>query len=190
MQSPAKDRIWTVPNLLSFVRIALVPGIVWSYLNLEDGVLSGILIVVSGLTDIADGIIARKFNLISDLGKALDPIADKLTQGAVLICLVAVFPRMLLPLILLVIKELFNGISGLMVIRKTGNVYGANWHGKAATVLLYAAMLLHVFWRELPGALSDACVYICSAMIVLSLVGYAVRNIRLMREGVNAKKPR
>lgn len=189
MESPAKNRIWTIPNLLSFIRIALVPGIVWSYLNLEDGVLSGVLIVISGLTDIADGIIARKFNLISDLGKALDPIADKLTQAAVLICLVALFPKMLLPLILLVLKELFDGISGLMVIRKTGHVYGANWHGKVATVLLYATMLLHVFWKELPQGLSDTCVYVSSAMIVLSLVCYAVRNIGLVREGINAKKP-
>ena len=188
MQSPVKNRIWTIPNLLSLVRIALVPCIVWSYLNLEDGILVGILIVLSGLTDIADGIIARKFNMISDLGKALDPIADKLTQGAVLICLVAVFPKMLLPLILLCIKELSDGISGLMVIRKTGNVYGAKWHGKAATVLLYATMLLHVFFRNLPEMLSDVSVYLCSVMILISLLLYAVRNTRLMREGVNAKE--
>lgn len=188
MQSASKTKIWTIPNLLSFMRIALVPLIVWSYLNLEDGVLAGCLLVLSGATDIADGIIARRFNMISDLGKVLDPVADKLTQGAMLICLVALFPKMLLPLILLAVKELFGAISGLMVIRKTGNVYGAKWYGKAATVLLYAAMLLHVFWRGLPAGLSDACIYICSAMIAVSLCCYAVRNIQLMRAGINAKE--
>ena len=92
MQSASKTKIWTIPNLLSLMRIALVPLIVWSYLNLEDGVLAGCLLVLSGATDIADGIIARRFNMISDLGKVLDPVADKLTQGAMLICLVALFP--------------------------------------------------------------------------------------------------
>ena len=115
MQSASKTKIWTIPNLLSLMRIALVPLIVWSYLNLEDGVLAGCLLVLSGATDIADGIIARRFNMISDLGKVLDPVADKLTQGAMLICLVALFPKMLLPLILLAVKELFGAISGLMV---------------------------------------------------------------------------
>ena len=111
MQSASKTKIWTIPNLLSLMRIALVPLIVWSYLNLEDGVLAGCLLVLSGATDIADGIIARRFNMISDLGKVLDPVADKLTQGAMLICLVALFPKMLLPLILLAVKELFGAIS-------------------------------------------------------------------------------
>ena len=189
MQPSSKSKIWTIPNLLSLVRIALIPAIVWSYLNREDGVLAGCLIVVSGLTDMADGIIARKFHQISDLGKALDPIADKLTQGAVLFCLLAVFPKMALPLSLLAVKELLGGVMGLMVIRKTGNVYGARWYGKIATVVLDAVMLAHVFWRELPAGLSDASIYLCSALIAGSLVGYTVRNVRLMRAGVNAKKP-
>ena len=69
MQPSSKSKIWTIPNLLSLVRIALIPAIVWNYLNREDGVLAGCLIVVSGLTDLADGIIARKFHQISDLGR-------------------------------------------------------------------------------------------------------------------------
>lgn len=189
MRPVSKEKIWTIPNLMSLVRIALIPAIVWSYINRADGVLAGCLIVLSGLTDIADGVIARRFHQISDLGKALDPIADKLTQGAVLVCLLAVFPKMALPLCILAVKELLGAVMGLMVIRRTGNVYGARWYGKIATVILDAVMLEHVFWRELPAEISDASIYVCSAAIAISLVSYTVRNIRLMRAGVNAKKP-
>ena len=71
-------QILTIPNILSLLRLALIPFIVWSY-SIKKFIASAILIVISGITDVVDGFIARKFNMVSDLGKALDPIADKLT---------------------------------------------------------------------------------------------------------------
>ena len=80
------NRIITVPNLLSFFRLCLIPVIIWSYCVKKNPLLAGEILLLSGLTDLADGYIARRFHMISNLGKILDPVADKLTQAAMLIC--------------------------------------------------------------------------------------------------------
>ena len=93
--------------------------------------------MLSGLTDLADGYIARRFHRISNLGKILDPVADKLTQAAMLICLFTRFPHVLLLIVIMAGKELYMVVSGCLVIQKTGKVHGADWHGKIVTFLLY-----------------------------------------------------
>jgi len=174
-----KNKILTIPNGLSFFRLCLIPVIVWQYVFQHNYRIALYLLALSGLTDIADGIIARKFHMISDFGKAFDPVADKLTQIAMLLCLVTRFPNMRLPLLLLVIKELFGGITGLMMVRK-GLVLGADWHGKATTVLLYATMLIHLAWFNIGTALSNILVGACTAMILLSGILYGIRNLRAL----------
>ena len=173
----------TVPNVLSLFRIALIPVIVWLYAISGNLVLSGIVLIVSGLTDIADGWIARHYNMVSDLGKALDPIADKLTQGAVLLCMIFRFPLLVFPFILLLVKEAFVGFTGLLLIQKSGAVYGAEWHGKAATCLIYAMLLLHLFWTEIPPAAALVSVILASGMILISLFLYGMRNLKLLKDG-------
>lgn len=175
------NKIITIPNVLSFFRLALIPVIIWMYIVKGEYLLTAGLIVLSGLTDVIDGFIARRFNMISALGKALDPVADKLTQCAMLVCLLFRFPLMLLPLGLLVIKELFNGITGLMIIKQSGKVYSALWHGKAATVLLYVLMLTHVLWTDIPQALSEMLILTTISMMIISFIMYGARNLGLLR---------
>lgn len=179
-----KNKVLTVPNLLSLVRLLMIPLFVSLYLNGHDGA-TALVLVLSGLTDVVDGWYARTFSAVSDLGKALDPVADKLTQAAMLLCLVTRYPTMLVPFILLVVKELFAAVSGLIVIRKTGKVLGAVWHGKVTTLLLYAMMILHVVWQEVPLWLSNVLICACVGMMLLSLVLYAVRNIRAIRQAAH-----
>ena len=81
----------TIPNILSFIRIVVIVPLVISFLN-ERFIESGIYLLISGLSDMFDGAIARKFNQVTQLGKILDPIADKLTLIAVVICLAILFP--------------------------------------------------------------------------------------------------
>ncbi len=176
-----QKKIITIPNILSFFRLCLIPVIIWLYIGEKNYLWAGIVLILSGATDLADGFIARHFHMISDLGKVLDPVADKLTQAAMLFCLCTRFPLMILPLVLMIVKEGFMGISGIMIIRKTGSVFGADWHGKAATVLLYAAMIVHVFWYEVPVLVSDLMIGACSLMIVISLLLYAKHNIRILK---------
>lgn len=176
------NKILTIPNILSFYRICMIPIFVWSYCVKGNYIWTGFILILSGVTDTVDGFIARHFHMISNLGKILDPVADKLTQAAMLFCLLTRFPRMMIPLVLLVLKEIFMGIMGALVIRKTGNVFGANWHGKVATCLLYAMMILHVFWYNISDLVSKSLIAVCVLMMLVSLILYGYRNVQVLKE--------
>lgn len=176
-----QSRILTIPNLLSFFRLCLIPVIIWLYCVEKNYLWAGIILILSGITDTVDGFVARRFHMTSDLGKMLDPVADKLTQAAMLFCLLTRFPLMVLPLGLMVVKETFMGITGLLVIRKTGKVFGADWHGKVTTWLLYAMMILHVFWYNIPVLASRITIGVCVAMMALSLALYGCHNLKAIK---------
>lgn len=177
-----QNKILTIPNMLSFFRLCLIPVIMWLYCVEDNYLWAGIILIVSGITDTVDGFVARHFHMTSDLGKVLDPVADKLTQAAMLFCLLTRFPLMILPLGIMVLKEFFMGVTGLMVIQKTGKVFGADWHGKVTTWLLYAMMILHVFWYNIPAALSRVLIAACVVMMLISLVLYGRHNLKALRE--------
>lgn len=179
-ESKYQKRIITIPNILSMFRLCLIPLIVWLYCAKQNYIWTIIMLILSGVTDVVDGFVARRFHMVSDFGKALDPIADKLTQIAVLSCLVTRFSLMLIPLIILIVKELFAGITGLMMIKKTKVVRGAVWHGKATTVLLYLMMLVHLFWYDISPVASLICIMCGTAMMLLSAVLYGIRNIKIL----------
>ncbi|MCM1430729.1 MAG: CDP-alcohol phosphatidyltransferase family protein [Muribaculaceae bacterium] len=172
--------IFTVPNLLSFLRICLIPAIVWLYCVKQDGVLAGGVLILSGITDMVDGYIARKFHMTSSLGKVLDPVADKLTQGVMLICLFSHFPWLIVPIVIMVVKEIFMSVTGLMVIKQTGTVLGASWHGKIVTCLLYAIILIHFIWYDISKTASIFLVVVCTLMILVSFLLYGIRNIKML----------
>ena len=177
-----QNKILTIPNMLSFFRLCLIPVIMWLYCVEDNYLWAGIVLIVSGITDTVDGFVARHFHMTSDLGKVLDPVADKLTQAAMLFCLLTRFPLMIVPLGIMVLKEFFMGVTGLMVIQKTGKVFGADWHGKVTTWLLYAMMILHVFWYNIPAALSRILIAACVVMMLISLVLYGRHNLKALRE--------
>lgn len=180
MKDFRKNKVITIPNILSLFRIGLIPVIAWLYLKGENYWAVGVLIL-SGVTDVIDGYIARHFNMTSDVGKILDPIADKLTQAVILYCLIFKFPFMMIPFILLVIKEVFLGIIGLFAVRKTKEVKSANWHGKITTILLYSTMGLHIIWPDITGYLSNLTIGACLVFMILSFVLYSLRHIRQLR---------
>lgn len=188
MEDKYKHRIITIPNVLSFFRLLLIPVIIWLYVVRQDPMWTTLVLALSGITDIVDGIIARRCHMISDFGKAFDPVADKLTQIAMLFCLVSRFEGMLLPLTLLVVKEIFAGVTGLLVIRKTGTVLGAVWHGKATTVFLYSLMLVHLLWFNIPTNISGVLIGVCTTMILLSAILYGIRNVSILRKSKNVNE--
>ena len=181
IESRYKNKILAVPNVLSFFRLCLIPIIVWLYISKEDYVWTLMVLLLSGLTDVVDGIIARKCNMISDFGKAFDPIADKLTQAAMLCCLVVRFNYMLIPLGMLVIKEVVTGITALISIKKTEQVEGAVWHGKLTTVVLYLMMAVHLAWFNIPTTVSLIMVGVCIGIMIMSFIMYSVRNIKAIK---------
>lgn len=178
----SKANIFTVPNLLSLVRLCLIPVLVLLYIVKCDYLGALLVLALSALTDIADGLIARKFHVVSDLGKMLDPLADKLTQIAALACLASRFVHMRVVLILLVIKEVTTGVMSLISIHKSSRVYGALWHGKLATASLYTMAAIHMIWFGIPVWLSDILMGICIALMTLSFLLYGKRNLRLIKD--------
>ena len=175
-----RDQIFTIPNLLSFLRILLIPVIIRLYVYRGALELTAAVIILSGLTDILDGFIARKFGMVSDLGKALDPLADKLTQIAVLFCLLTRFPLIILPLAVMSAKELFAFVLRLLVFTRTEIVESARWHGKLNTVILYAVILLHILWINIPREISDISILTATAMMALSSALYTVSGFKLL----------
>ncbi len=184
MKQITRKQIFTIPNFLSFLRLCMIPLIIWLYCAQKNYVLTAVVLVLSGLTDTIDGFIARRFNMVTDLGKALDPIADKLTQASVMFCLLTRFQMMLVPLLLLIFKEVCNGIMSLFVIKKTGKVCGADWHGKVCTWLLYAMMFLHIVWFDISREWSTALISICVIMMTVSFALYMVRNYKMLTKEV------
>lgn len=182
----SKKQILTVPNLLSLFRLLLIPPIIWLYLVKQNYNIAAFIVILSGMTDVADGIIARKFNMISDFGKILDPIADKLTQIAVLYCLVTRFSAMIIPLVILTVKEILAAIASLLTIQKTDRVMGAAWHGKITTILLYAMMIIHLIWHGIPSAFSNLLIGICTAVMLFSAMLYGIRNFNAIKESKSA----
>lgn len=184
MEQNTRKQLFTIPNLLSFLRLCMIPLIIWLYCAQKNYVLTAVVLVLSGVTDTVDGFIARRFNMVTDLGKALDPIADKLTQASVMFCLLTRFQMMLVPLLLLIFKEVCNGIMSLFVIKKTGKVCGADWHGKVCTWLLYAMMFLHIVWFDISRQWSTALISICVIMMTVSFALYMVRNYKMLTNEV------
>lgn len=172
------DKILTIPNLLSLLRLIMIPQLMWLYLQKQDYLATAIVLAISGATDVLDGIIARKFNMISDFGKVFDPVADKLTQLAMLYCVCTTHPEIHFLLILLLVKEVITGAMSLYSIRKTGQVQGAEWHGKMVTVLLYMLIADCV----IPGLISDVLIFLCAGMMIISMVLYWQRNWRSIQE--------
>lgn len=174
-------RVMTIPNLLSAFRILLVPVIAWLYCSEGDYPLTAGVLLLSGATDIVDGFIARRFHMVSDLGKVLDPVADKLTQAVALGCLLTRFPAVRWLLAVLVAKEVLMAAMGIFVIRRTGEVYSAAWHGKMATCILYAVILTHIVWYDIPAGISGCFAAAAVGGMLLSLALYTAQNIRRVR---------
>ena len=173
-----KHKFFTIPNLLSLLRLAMIPQLMWLYLQKQDYIATAILLVISGATDILDGMIARKFNMVSDFGKAFDPVADKLTQAAMLYCVGTTYPEIRFLLLMLVVKEVITGAMSLYSIKKTGKVQGAEWHGKVVTVLLYVL----IADRVVPGLLSNVLIILCAGMMIVSMVLYWQRNWKAIKK--------
>ena len=177
-----KGQYWTVPNILSYLRLGLIPLILWLYCGIKNYPAAAWAMLLSALTDIADGFIARKFKMGTDWGKIIDPIADKLTQIAVAFCLAWRYPAMWFMLILLVAKEIYMGIIGLIFIKKTDQVEGSVWYGKATTVLFFIVTLLLLLFPKIPQNLALALIASESAAIILSMILYSLRYLRLYKK--------
>ena len=147
-----KKEILTIPNLLSIFRIALIPVYLHIYLNAEgpdNYTAAAMILAVSCLTDMVDGKIARKFNMITNLGKLLDPVADKLTQLALMICLSVRHRALRFLLLMFLIKEFFQFFAMIASLRHGKALDGALMTGKISTTVLFGSLTLMVLCPNL-----------------------------------------
>ncbi|MBQ7715314.1 MAG: CDP-alcohol phosphatidyltransferase family protein [Clostridia bacterium] len=177
-----KYRVLTLPNVLSFIRVAMIPFFVWFYSVKGEIVPSIIILGASAVTDVVDGFIARRYGMVSNVGRILDPAADKLTQLVVMACLCIKHHQMIIPLVLLVIKEIANGVIGLVMMHKNRDALDSKWHGKLTTVVIYLTSVVHLVWESIPKALSWTLIGVCIFMMILSFVLYTIRNFEIINE--------
>ncbi len=198
----------TVPNLLSLIRILLIPvfGVLFYQGHIGWAVIA---LVISGLTDFFDGKIARRFNQISELGKMLDPVADKLTQITIAIVIFLEFNKSTNPtmqwfkwvFLFFLFKELLMVIIGAIMLACGLRPVAAEIYGKVATFVFYAVMVLVIAfgpeigalrtWFVLPDWLMIALVILAAVLTFVALLSYAPPTYKQFQEKKaekNAKK--
>ncbi len=177
-----KESVLTIPNLLSVIRIAMIPFIIWTYIGLDAYAVTTVLIIISGLTDVTDGFIARKFGMVSDVGKMLDPFADKLTQFTIVVCIATRYPAIWAVVGLFIVKELFMLIWGLAAIKKYDFVNSAKWYGKVNTLVLYTVMSAMILFYNMPITVANILIIIAVASLIMSMVLYGRFYILLFKK--------
>ena len=180
-----KDLV-AIPNILCYLRIIMVGVFLYIYntaTSQNDYYIAMLVVMVAGITDFLDGRIARKFNMITDLGKVIDPVADKLMQFAMLITLTFNVKNMYMLTIYLIIKEVVLALIAFIILKTKGRrLNGAKWYGKVCTAVLYVVMLVFVAVPQLNAYLRNALLIVCAAAITLSFVMYIRLYIIMIKD--------
>lgn len=181
MKKFTKKEIFSIPNIMGYFRILLIPVFCYLYIAAGEYLYASVVVLISSLTDMFDGKIARRFHMVTDLGKALDPVADKLTHGALALCLATRYPLMWGLIFLLVIKEGYMGIMGLIFLKKGKMLNGAMWFGKVCTAVLFVGMLILFLFPALPVIFVNGIIVVMMVVMAITLYMY-VPVFRKMKE--------
>ena len=172
-----KKEICTIPNLLSLFRLTLIPVYLNLYLNAQtarDYTVSAAILGVSCMTDMVDGMIARRFNMVSNVGKVLDPLADKLTQLGLLICLSVRRKMLKYLLVIFLIKEFWQLFAMIGAMRRGKALNGALWSGKVSTTVLFTGLGLMFLFPNLSDGAVNAIAAVCLVFLLYAFGDYAM----------------
>ena len=176
-----------LPNKLTIIRVCLIPFFVAALLfdhgnNYTMRIVANVLFIVASLTDLFDGKIARKYNLVTNFGKFMDPLADKLLVCSALICLIELGQLPAWVVIIIISREFI--ISGFRrVAADNGVVIAASYWGKFKTTFQMAAVILMIFNIPALTLVTNIVVVIAVALTIISLVDYVAKNIKILTEG-------
>ena len=176
-----------LPNKLTIIRVCLIPFFVAALLfdhgnNYTMRIVANVLFIVASLTDLFDGKIARKYNLVTNFGKFKDPLADKLLVCSALICLIELGQLPAWVVIIIISREFI--ISGFrLVAADNGVVIAASYWGKFKTTFQMAAVILMIFNIPALTLVTNIVVVIAVALTIISLVDYVAKNIKILTEG-------
>lgn len=172
-----KKEILTIPNLLSLFRLLLIPVYIVIYLNATDAshyYLSAGILAVSCITDMIDGKVARHFNMISTVGKILDPLADKATQFTLIVCLAMRYAVLRHLIVLFVVKESFQLLAGGFALRKGKMLDGALLPGKICTTVLFISLIALVMIPKMPYDIVTLIAAVDAMFMLISFVSYVL----------------
>lgn len=170
-----KKDIFTIPNILSMFRLLLIPVYMAIYLNatqMRHYIIAAVILAVSCLTDLVDGKIARKFNMISTVGKILDPLADKATQFTLIVCLTVKYPVLWNLVLLFVLKEGFQLVAGLLTLRKGKMLTGAQMTGKICTTILFVSLIVMVLIPEIAPRAVTIITVVDALFMAIAFIDY------------------
>ncbi|MEM1486275.1 CDP-alcohol phosphatidyltransferase family protein [Oscillospiraceae bacterium PP1C4] len=174
-----------IPNTLTAFRILLIPSFLWTFLTADthhDYYVAASILTFSGLSDIIDGYIARRFDMITRLGKILDPIADKLTLAAVMIALWVTRPQLWPLYAIFIFKELLMLAGGLRLYHKKMDIEGAQWFGKLATVMFYVVMIVIAALPELSNQTILKMLLFLLVFILFALLQYSLLFKKMIKK--------
>lgn len=180
-----KKEYFSIPNLMGYFRILMIPVFLYLYYKADtprDYGVAFLVLAISLLTDLFDGWIARKFNMITDFGKALDPIADKLTQGALAIAVSFRYRFMLIFLALFVCKEMYMGIMGLYLKKKRNFWTGAKMYGKVCTTIIDVGAFVLLLLPGLSYTVANTLIVVMMIFMCYSLIRYILFHMSVLRE--------
>lgn len=164
-------RMKHIPNILSACRILIIPFFARQFLQ-GNMMAAALLLVLSGITDLLDGFLARRYGWISQMGKVLDPVADKLTQITVCVLLAIRMPAFWWVFVVLLTKEVVMLALGGYLLSRNVKLDGSKWFGKVATTIFYAAMTAIIVFPNLPGWLVTAMFAMVIASSLVAAFGY------------------
>lgn len=174
-----------IPNILSFTRIIIIIPFMLYFLS-DDYLLSATMLALSGLSDMLDGFIARKLNQITKLGKILDPVADKLTLTAVVVCMGIKFPEISVFVVILIVKDLSMLLAGSYQLKKGIEPPAAKWYGKLATVFFYVSVIIIVALKAVYGItnpmISVSLLTVTSILMLFAVFKYLLIFLKLINE--------
>lgn len=180
-----KSDLLSIPNILCYIRLLLIPVFVVLYIRAEtktEYYFSGFIVLLASFTDFLDGFIARTFNMVTEFGKVLDPLADKLMQTSLLFVLLIKIDYMYILVAIFVIKEVVMALSALAFVKKGKKLDGAKWFGKVSTAVFYFVMVILIMFPNLEDGATYSLMTICGFFLLLSFFMYGREYYTMYKE--------
>ncbi len=169
-----RKELLSIPNCMGYFRILLIPLFCIIYIRADsiiDYYAAAGIVIISAVTDLLDGKIARKFNMITEFGKVIDPVADKLTHGAIALCLILRYRYMKYLVLVMLLKEAFMVIMGVINLKHGRRLDGAKMYGKVCTTTLFIVLAALVLFPEIPEITANVLIVF---EIIMMLVTWAL----------------
>ena len=183
MMKERKKELSSIPNMLGYFRILMLPVFLIFYdraKTREEFTITFVILGLIFLSDALDGFIARRFNMITNFGKILDPVADKLVQGTLALAVALRHPWMKVFFIVFLVKEIYMAVMGIYLLKVKKTLNGAQWYGKVCTAVVDVCILVLLFIPNIPDAVGNAMIVLMIGLEVFAIMMYLKFHSQLL----------